>query len=104
MWSRISRSRRSSIRCKTSPSDYLLSLYLHDLIPTIYATVVHCMKYECMINRAYETVPANARIGILFLFFGNQFISQYLIHTKLGKDCPPTIFTTVKRPEDWNAV
>jgi len=53
VWSRISRSRRSSIRCKTSLSDYLLPLYLHDLIPTIYATVVHCMKHECIICRTY---------------------------------------------------
>ena len=49
VWRKTSRSRKSSTRCRTSPSDYLLSLYLHDLIPTIYATVVHCLKPECTI-------------------------------------------------------
>lgn len=38
VWSRTSRSQRFSTRCNTNPSDYLLSLYLHVLIPTIYAT------------------------------------------------------------------
>ena len=36
VWSRTSRSRRFLTLCKTYPSDYLLSLYLHDFIPTIH--------------------------------------------------------------------
>jgi small subunit ribosomal protein S3Ae len=63
VWSRTLRSRRFSTRCKTNPSDYLLSLYLHDLILTIYAAVVHCKKYECIICRMYEMIPVNSRNG-----------------------------------------
>jgi small subunit ribosomal protein S3Ae len=39
VWSKITRSPRSSSLCKHSPSHYLLSLYLHH--PIIYATVAH---------------------------------------------------------------
>jgi len=65
VWSRTSRSRRLLNRCNTSPSDYLLSLYLHDLIPTIYATAGHCINYECAICRMCESIPVNARIGCI---------------------------------------
>jgi hypothetical protein len=47
VWSRTLWSQRSSSQCKTSsPSDYILSLYLHDLITIIYAAVLRCMKFE----------------------------------------------------------
>jgi len=65
VWSRTSRNRRPLSRYNTSPSDYLLSLYLHDLIPTIYATAVPSMNHECATCRMYEPIPVNMRIGCI---------------------------------------
>lgn len=55
VWPRTLRSQRFWTRCKTIPSDHLLSLYLHNLIPIIYAAVVHCiMRHEGTICRTYQ--------------------------------------------------